>query len=130
MHTRSQSRNLHNQQHQAPPPVEQFNLEEPVENPEPLAPMDDTRTMAQFLEAPKSNFVPGNGSTLRFYTSAGNSVKEILLKLNIPDHRKLKDGGEVLKSKNFKEDVRYSDTECLSRSDEVLKLKNFKKDAT
>ncbi|GJW10560.1 hypothetical protein Tco_1576387 [Tanacetum coccineum] len=39
----------------------------------------------------------------------------------LPDHRKLKDGGE---------DFRYSDTECLSRSDEVLKLKNFKKDAT
>ncbi|GJX11918.1 retrovirus-related pol polyprotein from transposon TNT 1-94 [Tanacetum coccineum] len=28
-----------------------------------------------------------------FYTSAGNPVKEILLKLNLPDHRKLKDGG-------------------------------------
>ncbi|GJY92951.1 hypothetical protein Tco_0508733 [Tanacetum coccineum] len=52
MHTRSQTRNLHNQQYQAPPPVvEQFNLEEPVENPEPLALMDDTRTMAQLLEA-------------------------------------------------------------------------------
>ncbi|GKB78181.1 retrovirus-related pol polyprotein from transposon TNT 1-94 [Tanacetum coccineum] len=31
----------------------------------------------------------------RFYTSAGNPVKQILLKLNLPDHRKLKDGGEV-----------------------------------
>ncbi|GJZ36790.1 hypothetical protein Tco_0582981 [Tanacetum coccineum] len=31
----------------------------------------------------------------RFYTSAGNHVKEILLKLNLPDHRKLKDGGKV-----------------------------------
>ncbi|GKC33796.1 hypothetical protein Tco_1046180 [Tanacetum coccineum] len=29
----------------------------------------------------------------RFDTSAGNPVKEILLKLNLPDHRKLKDGG-------------------------------------
>ncbi|GJR26454.1 retrovirus-related pol polyprotein from transposon TNT 1-94 [Tanacetum coccineum] len=29
-----------------------------------------------------------------FYTSAGNPVKEILLKLNLPDHRILKDGGE------------------------------------
>ncbi|GKB37039.1 hypothetical protein Tco_0881981 [Tanacetum coccineum] len=57
----------------------------------------------------------------RFYTSAGNPVKEILLKLNLPDHRILKDGGE---------DFRYSDTERLSRSDEVLKVKNFKKDAT
>ncbi|GKA49725.1 hypothetical protein Tco_0742798 [Tanacetum coccineum] len=51
----------------------------------------------------------------RFYTSAGNPVKEILLKLNLPDHRI---------------HFRYSDTERLSRSDEVLKLKNFKKDAT
>ncbi|GKD01145.1 hypothetical protein Tco_1171419, partial [Tanacetum coccineum] len=27
-----------------------------------------------------------------FYTLAGNPVKEILLKLNLPDHRTLKDG--------------------------------------
>ncbi|GJZ87760.1 hypothetical protein Tco_0659370 [Tanacetum coccineum] len=57
MHTRFQSRNLHNQQHQAPPPVvEQFNLEEPIENPDPLAPMDDTRTMAQLIEAPTAGY--------------------------------------------------------------------------
>ncbi|GJR48283.1 hypothetical protein Tco_1316386 [Tanacetum coccineum] len=31
----------------------------------------------------------------KIYTSAGNPVKQILLKLNLPDHRKLKDGGEV-----------------------------------
>ncbi|GJU85819.1 hypothetical protein Tco_1293365 [Tanacetum coccineum] len=57
----------------------------------------------------------------RFDTSAGNSVKEILPKLNPPDHRILKDGSE---------DFCYSDTGRLSQSDEVLKLKNFKKDAT
>ncbi|GKE34875.1 hypothetical protein Tco_1454197 [Tanacetum coccineum] len=57
MRTRSQSRNLHHQQHQAPPPVvEQFNLEEPIENPDPLAPMDDNRTMAQLLEAPTAGY--------------------------------------------------------------------------
>ncbi|GJZ02739.1 hypothetical protein Tco_0520700 [Tanacetum coccineum] len=32
--------------------------------------------------------------TLRFDTSAEKPVKEILLKLNLPDHRILKDGGE------------------------------------
>ncbi|GKD46606.1 hypothetical protein Tco_1271251, partial [Tanacetum coccineum] len=57
----------------------------------------------------------------RFNTTAGNPVKKILLKLNLSDHRNLKEGGE---------DFRYSDTARLSRSDEVLKLKNFKKDAT
>ncbi|GJV89910.1 putative RNA-directed DNA polymerase [Tanacetum coccineum] len=68
------------------------------------------------------SFDESNANVLeRFYTSAGNPVKEILLKLNLPDHRILKDGGE---------DFRYSNTERLSRSDEVLKLKNFKKDAT
>ncbi|GJS73220.1 hypothetical protein Tco_0706061 [Tanacetum coccineum] len=30
----------------------------------------------------------------RFNTTAGNPVKEILLKLNLPDHRIRKDGGE------------------------------------
>ncbi|GJW19375.1 retrovirus-related pol polyprotein from transposon TNT 1-94 [Tanacetum coccineum] len=49
------------------------------------------------------------------------------LKLNLPDHRILKDGGKV---KEFQRSFRHSDTERLSRSDEVLKLKNFKKDAT
>ncbi|GKA83797.1 hypothetical protein Tco_0805392 [Tanacetum coccineum] len=63
----------------------------------------------------------------RFNTTAGNPVKKILLKLNLSDHRKLKDGGEV---KEFQRSFRHSDTERLSRSDEVLKLKNFKKDAT
>ncbi|GJT40495.1 retrovirus-related pol polyprotein from transposon TNT 1-94 [Tanacetum coccineum] len=45
-----------------------------------------------------------------FDTSSGNPVKEILLKLNLPNYRILKDGGE-------------------GTCDEVLKLKNFKKDA-
>ncbi|GJR06660.1 hypothetical protein Tco_0529644 [Tanacetum coccineum] len=62
-----------------------------------------------------------------FYTSAGNPIKEILLKLNLPDHKILKDGGEV---KEFQRSFRHFDTERLSRSDKVLKLKNFKKDAT
>ncbi|GKB55978.1 retrovirus-related pol polyprotein from transposon TNT 1-94, partial [Tanacetum coccineum] len=69
-----------------------------------------------------------------FDISARNPIKEILLKLNLPDHRSiltdskiLKDRGEV---KEFQRSFRHSDTERLSRSDEVLKLKNFKKDAT
>ncbi|GKC29557.1 hypothetical protein Tco_1036851, partial [Tanacetum coccineum] len=62
-----------------------------------------------------------------FITTAGNPVKKILLKLNLSDHRILKDGGGV---KEVQRSFRYSDTERLSRSDEVLKLKNFKKDAT
>ncbi|GJW99446.1 hypothetical protein Tco_0183360 [Tanacetum coccineum] len=50
MRTRSQSRNLNPQQQQAPPAfVEPFNLEEPIENPDPpVVTMDDTRTMAHF----------------------------------------------------------------------------------
>ncbi|GJZ83364.1 putative reverse transcriptase domain-containing protein [Tanacetum coccineum] len=63
----------------------------------------------------------------RLNTLARNHVKEILLKLNLPGHRILKDGGEV---KEFQRSFCHSDTERLSRSDEVLKLKNFKKDAT
>ncbi|GJZ52839.1 hypothetical protein Tco_0607724 [Tanacetum coccineum] len=58
MRTRSQSRNLHHQQQQAPSAfVEPFNLEEPIENPAPpLAPMDDNRTMAQLLQAPTEGY--------------------------------------------------------------------------
>ncbi|GKG11932.1 hypothetical protein Tco_0346169 [Tanacetum coccineum] len=54
MRTRSQSRNLH---HHPPPVVEPINLEEPIENPAPpLAPMDDSRTMAQLLQAPTEGY--------------------------------------------------------------------------
>ncbi|GJU25114.1 hypothetical protein Tco_1163735 [Tanacetum coccineum] len=77
----------------------------------------------EILPEPTSNKLMVEG----FDTSAGNPVNEILLKLNLPDHRILKDGGEV---KEFQRSFRHSDTERLSRSDEVLKLKNFKKDAT
>ncbi|GJU90281.1 reverse transcriptase domain-containing protein [Tanacetum coccineum] len=54
MRTRSQSRNSNRQQQQVPPTfVEPFNLVEPIENPAPpVVTMDDTRTMAQLLEAP------------------------------------------------------------------------------
>ncbi|GJU02594.1 hypothetical protein Tco_1112932 [Tanacetum coccineum] len=52
MRTRSQSRNSNRQQ--VPPTfVEPFNLVEPIENQAlPVVTMDDTRTMAQLLEAP------------------------------------------------------------------------------
>ncbi|GJY16219.1 reverse transcriptase domain-containing protein [Tanacetum coccineum] len=58
MRTRSQSRNLNRQQQQALPAfVEPFNLEEPIENPAPpVVTMDDTRTMAQLLEAPTEGY--------------------------------------------------------------------------
>ncbi|GJZ66480.1 reverse transcriptase domain-containing protein, partial [Tanacetum coccineum] len=54
MRTRSQSRNSNRQQQQINPTfVEPFNLVEPIENQAPLVvTMDDTRTMAQLLEAP------------------------------------------------------------------------------
>ncbi|GKE66611.1 hypothetical protein Tco_1520772 [Tanacetum coccineum] len=49
MRTRSQSRNSNRQQQQVNPTfVEPFNLIEPI----PVVTMDDTRTMAQLLEAP------------------------------------------------------------------------------
>ncbi|GJY86170.1 reverse transcriptase domain-containing protein [Tanacetum coccineum] len=48
MRTRSQSRNSNRQQQVNPTFVEPFNLVEPI----PVVTMDDTRTMAQLLEAP------------------------------------------------------------------------------
>ncbi|GJZ64734.1 reverse transcriptase domain-containing protein [Tanacetum coccineum] len=53
MRTRSQSRNSNRQQQVNPTFVEPFNLVEPIENQAPpVVTMDDTRTMAQLLEAP------------------------------------------------------------------------------
>ncbi|GJT18439.1 hypothetical protein Tco_0877145 [Tanacetum coccineum] len=47
-----------------------------------------------------AEFDESNANVLeRFYTSAGNPVKEILLKLNLPDH-----SDKVLKLNNFKKD--------------------------
>ncbi|GJU48007.1 reverse transcriptase domain-containing protein [Tanacetum coccineum] len=58
MRTRSQSRNSNRQQQQVPPTfVEPFNLVEPIENQAlPVVTMDDTRTMAQLLEAPTMGY--------------------------------------------------------------------------
>ncbi|GJW51498.1 hypothetical protein Tco_0092849 [Tanacetum coccineum] len=58
MRTRSQSRNFNRQQQQASPAfVEPFNLEEPIETPDPLiVTMADNRTMAQLLEAPTKGY--------------------------------------------------------------------------
>ncbi|GJV86860.1 hypothetical protein Tco_1530798 [Tanacetum coccineum] len=84
-------------------------------------------TLPNVLVMKQAEYDESNANVLeRFYTSAGNHVKEILLKLNLPDHRILKDGGEV---KEFLRSFRHTNTERLSRSDEVLKLKSFKKDA-
>ncbi|GJX66237.1 reverse transcriptase domain-containing protein, partial [Tanacetum coccineum] len=60
MRTRSQSRNSNRQQQQVNPTfVEPFNLVEPIENQAPpVVTMDDTRTMAQLLEAPTEIIVP------------------------------------------------------------------------
>ncbi|GJT35509.1 hypothetical protein Tco_0925928 [Tanacetum coccineum] len=86
----------------------------------------------EILLEPTSNklmFDESNANVLeRLYTSAGNPVKEILLKLNLPDHKSILTDSKILKDGG--EDFRYSDIERLSRSDEVLKLKSFKKDAT
>ncbi|GJY54683.1 hypothetical protein Tco_0446347 [Tanacetum coccineum] len=58
MRTRSQSRNLNRPQQQVPLAfVEPFNLVEPIENQAPpVVMMDDTRTMAQLLEAPTEGY--------------------------------------------------------------------------
>ncbi|GJY08344.1 hypothetical protein Tco_0375398 [Tanacetum coccineum] len=45
-------------------------------------------------EGSTQGYPPISVEVLRFDTSAGNPVKEILLKLNLPDHRIFKDGGE------------------------------------
>ncbi|GJX92557.1 integrase, catalytic region, zinc finger, CCHC-type containing protein [Tanacetum coccineum] len=60
-----------------------------------------------------------------------NPVKEILTLIKLPERRILKDGGEVLKSKNFKESFSITMISAsLSRSVEVVKLKISQKDAT
>ncbi|GJS48752.1 reverse transcriptase domain-containing protein [Tanacetum coccineum] len=62
MRTRSQSRNSIRQQQQVNPTfVEPFNLVEPIENQAPpVVTMDDTRTMAQLLEAPTVGYEDAN----------------------------------------------------------------------
>ncbi|GJS40533.1 hypothetical protein Tco_0565576 [Tanacetum coccineum] len=54
----------------------------------------------------------------RFNTSAGNPVKEILLKLNLPDHMILKDGGKD-------SDDKLDDGEVLNELDEFGNAGNF-----
>ncbi|GJY34650.1 hypothetical protein Tco_0419119 [Tanacetum coccineum] len=66
-----------------------------------------------------AEFDESNANVLeRFYTLAGNPVKEILLKLNLPDHRILKDGGEGVP-------VQYGQ---VYLGDEPCKLKRYRRD--
>ncbi|GJZ79648.1 hypothetical protein Tco_0644485 [Tanacetum coccineum] len=50
------------------------------------------------LERSTQGYPLDSVEVFRFYTLAGNPVKEILLKLNLPDHRILKDGGEAIQA--------------------------------
>ncbi|GJS02935.1 hypothetical protein Tco_0319443 [Tanacetum coccineum] len=57
--------------------------------------LNDVRSALDDTSKRTREFDESNANVLeRFYTSAGNPVKEILLKLNLPDHRLLKDGCE------------------------------------
>ncbi|GJX64654.1 hypothetical protein Tco_0298997 [Tanacetum coccineum] len=47
---------------------------------------------------------------LRFNTTAGNPVKKILLKLNLSDHRKLKEGGKACKDHNVQYKFKEQDS--------------------
>ncbi|GJQ90758.1 hypothetical protein Tco_0001897 [Tanacetum coccineum] len=87
----------------------------------------DKRSKVRLREECRLSGANTGTNPTRLNTSAGNPVNEILLILNLPDHRILKDGGE---DKEFQRRIHHSDTERLPRCDEVLKLKNFKKDAT
>ncbi|GKA12866.1 hypothetical protein Tco_0692412 [Tanacetum coccineum] len=84
---------------------------------------------------------------LRFYTLALNPFKEILLKLNLPDHRPILIDSKVTPTKHGQMTKPYSSPRYIAKCfnagylkmvvktsatlipDEVLKLKNFKKDA-
>ncbi|GKA75689.1 reverse transcriptase domain-containing protein [Tanacetum coccineum] len=74
MRTRSQSRNSNRQQQQVNPTfVEPFNLVEPI----PVVTMDDTRTMAQLLEAPTVGYEDAvRGPTIPTTTSSPPKVVE------------------------------------------------------
>ncbi|GJU09825.1 hypothetical protein Tco_1132221 [Tanacetum coccineum] len=63
----------------------------------------------------------------RFYTSAGNPIKEILLKLNLPDHRLLKDGGEALAKMMASKYVMASDSYNIQKNQEMSELLKIKK---
>ncbi|GJU17020.1 hypothetical protein Tco_1144986 [Tanacetum coccineum] len=80
-----------------------------------------------------AEFDESNANVLeRFYTLAGNPVKEILLKLNLPDHRILKDGGEGTdKSKITRKQskARTRETEELNRSQRYEKRIAIEKEA-
>ncbi|GJW52807.1 hypothetical protein Tco_0096892 [Tanacetum coccineum] len=56
-----------------------------------------------FLKERRSNLFDESDTHVleRFNASAGNPVKEIILKLNLPDHRILKDGGEAISGHMF-----------------------------
>ncbi|GJU10420.1 hypothetical protein Tco_1132816 [Tanacetum coccineum] len=133
MHTRFQTRNLHNQQHQAPPPiVEQFNLEEPVENPEPLAPMDDTRTMAQLLEAPTAGYEEGCHRCCHEIAATTLSLSTVCLNLVQKQHFFGHDKGRsyatsVFQTESFYVEMKFHESSVTSVFCRFAELKDMVK---
>ncbi|GJV95140.1 hypothetical protein Tco_1546717 [Tanacetum coccineum] len=88
MRTRSQSRNLHHQQQQAPPAfVEPFNLEQQAP---PLVPMDDNRTMAQLLQAPtegSNSSTPGISPDVAALTTEVSELKNMMKTMLVEKQR-------------------------------------------
>ncbi|GJZ00155.1 ribonuclease H-like domain-containing protein [Tanacetum coccineum] len=65
------------------------------------------RSLEKFVE--HAEFDESNAYVLeRFYTSAGNPVKEILLKLNLPDHRSILTDSKVTPTKHGRMTKPYS----------------------
>ncbi|GJX07916.1 hypothetical protein Tco_0195848 [Tanacetum coccineum] len=72
----------------------------------------------------------------RFYTSAGNPVKEILLKLNLPDHKSILTDSKVTLTKHGRMTKPYSSLRFIANCFSAgyikmeVKLNNFKKDGS
>ncbi|GJX65859.1 hypothetical protein Tco_0300202 [Tanacetum coccineum] len=69
-----------------------------------------THYPCDFARFPKhAEFDESNANVLeRFYTSAGNPAKEILLKLNLPDHRSILTDSKVTPTKHGRMTKPYS----------------------
>ncbi|GJZ50657.1 hypothetical protein Tco_0604847 [Tanacetum coccineum] len=82
-----------------------------------------------------AEFDESNANVLeRFYTSAGNPIKEILLKLNLPDHTSILTDSKVTPTTPGRMTKPYSSPRFIANylNAGYLKMlvKNFKKDAT
>ncbi|GKB67634.1 reverse transcriptase domain-containing protein [Tanacetum coccineum] len=84
----------------------------------------DNNVNAKFYSGDSEQLADEDEMNMVFYTSAGNPVKEILLKLNLPDHRSILTDSKVTPTKHGRMKKPYSSPRFIANYFNAVYLKD------